>query len=515
MVTSTESSTHNDLLNVALEFEKCRRDFLYFVDTYCYMADNQNNKTIRFRLWDFQREIGNLMEKENRLIVLKARQLGISWVACAYALWTAIFFNNTNVLLLSHKEDLAKGLLWRIKFMMDRLPSWMVPPVVNSNLRLIEFDNKSPDPLRRFQSKIQALPATEEAGRSETATLVIGDEWAYHPYAEKNFAAIEPTFGAGGKFFGISTANGLGNFFHRTWMDAESGKNGFKPYFLSYDKHPDRKAEGWYEKKKREWVGDPKEFEQEYPRTPLEAFVATGGCIFDLEGLQYITDQLTKEAFTSQELAARNADLAALQESRPYVFRFWGVPRMGQKFIISADPAGGGASGDYCAAYIFEVVSGEMYGSIHARLEPDEFAGILTTVATIFNNAMIIPERNLHGYAVIAMLQNNYGYGNIYKHEDKQLGWPTNVKTKPLMEGILQRRIKEKDLTCYDINFVQEAQAYIRNGNKTGASDGMHDDRVIAVGVGMAVLENYEAIALPPRRRVIPKKHFKTRSLRK
>jgi hypothetical protein len=477
------------------------------------MADSQNKKTIRFIPWDFQREVGKLMQDETLLQILKARQLGVTWVACGFGLWTAIFQNNANILLLSHKEDLAKGLLWRIRFMLDRLPSWMVPPVANSNLRMIEFDNKDDDPLKRFQSKIQALPATEEAGRSETATLVIADEWAFHPYAETNFAAIEPTFGAGGKFFGISTANGLGNFFHRTWMDAEAGKNGFRPYFLSYDKHPDRQAENWYEDKKRKWVGDPKEFQQEYPRTPLEAFVATGGCIFDLEGLQYVADQLTREPLSSQELAMRNADLAAAQEERPYVFKFWSTPRTGQRFIISADPAGGGQNGDFSAAYIFEVVTGEMFGSIHARLEPDEFAGILTHIASIFNNALIIPERNLHGYAVIAMLQNNYGYANIYKHEDKQLGWPTNVKTKPLMEGILQRRIKEKDLTCYDVNFVQEAQAYIRQGNKTGASDGMHDDRVIALGIGMAILENYETVAAPPRRRVTPVKHFKTRSL--
>ena len=61
----------------------------------------------------------------SKLVVLKARQLGISWLSLAYALWLMLFRAPSTVLLFSLREAEAKELLWRLRGMYDRLPPWM------------------------------------------------------------------------------------------------------------------------------------------------------------------------------------------------------------------------------------------------------------------------------------------------------------------------------------------------------------------------------------------------------
>ncbi len=98
------------------------------------------------------------------------------------------------------------------------------------------------------------------------------------------------------------------------------------------------------------------------------------------------------------------------------------------------------------------------------------------------------------------------------KEGDNKEGWPTNIKTKTLMESKLQSEVSERTLNIHDINFIFEAQAYIRKGGKTGAETGMHDDRVIALGITLMILEDHKKVMHRPKRRAHGTKHFKTRS---
>lgn len=494
------------------EVLKCENDIAYFIENYCWINDPTTFETFRFELWDFQHEVLDAFTSNKRLIILKARQLGISWLVAAYALWMALFKNNANILILSQKEELAQALLAKVKFMNNRLPDWLRQPVGMENLRLLEFSGKD------FHSQIKALPATSEAGRGETASVVICDEHAFHPYAETNFAAISPTIDAGGQFISVSTANGLGNFYYKLWKDAENGQSDFKGLFLAWDKRPDRQVEGWYEEKKRNYSGDPKLFQQEYPRSPMEAFVSTGGCIFDLEGLQFIAEELSEAPITTWDSRGRAPSVTSareLAEQYPHLFKFWQLPRPGQMFVIGADPAGGGNDGDYSSAVVLDAVTGEHVASLHGRIDPDNFAGHLVNLAELYNNALIAVERNNHGYGVHSALTNVYGYGNIYRYpKDKKDGWPTNVETKSLMNSKLQQLIRDRDLTTHDIDFVYEAQSYVQlNAGKVGAEAGMHDDRVTSMGIAHMARESVGRTAARPRHRVTTVQRFRRKHI--
>lgn len=505
-----------------MEIAKCKEDVIYFIEKYCYINDTQTYETFRFKLWDFQKDFIKDTTKNKRVIVLKGRQLGISWTVAGIGLHRMLFFNNANVLMLSKGETEAQTLVGKSKFMYEHLPKWVqewrpVKGRSGGNKKELEVEKRNSNDRITHHGKISALPATEDAGRSETGSLVIADEWAFHPYAEKNWGAINPTIARGGDFIGVSTANGLGNFYHKVWMAAERNENGFIPLFFGYDVHPDADEE-WYESKKREYT-DHKLFQQENPRSPLEAFISTGGCIFDLSGLQYLSEHISTEPMDVEDILKVDGYLSDVIRKWPEV-KVWKTPIRGHEYIIGADPAGGEDGGDYSAAYVFDANSREQVASVHGLLDPTAFATILSSVAERYNNSLIGVERNNHGYAVHVALKEVMNYGNIYRYKkdrqtkqgDNKDGWPTNVLTKTLMESKLQSEIAERTLQIHDMNFIYEAQAYIRKNGKTGAEQGMYDDRVSALGVSLMIMEGQRKNVSAPKRRSHGKKHFKTRS---
>ncbi len=505
-----------------LELAKCKVDIIYFAENYCYINDSQTYETSLFKLWDFQKDFVNLTTTQKRIIVLKGRQLGISWTVALVGLHRILFNNNANVLMLSKGETEAQSLVGKSKFMYERLPTWMrdwrpIKGRSGGNKKELEVEKVNSKDEVTHHGKIMALPATEDAGRSETGSLVIADEWAFHPYASKNWGALNPTIARAGDFIGVSTANGLGNFYHQMWIGAENGKNGFLPIFYGYDEHPDVN-EQWYEDKKLEYT-DQKLFMQENPRSPMEAFISTGGCIFDLAGLQHISEHLAENPMEIEEMVKRDGFLSTLQNDWSEV-KVWRVPIKGHDYVIGADPAGGEQGGDFSAAYVIDASSGEQVASIHGLLDPTAFATILANLAERYNNALVGVERNNHGYAVHMSLKNDMNYGRIYMYRkdrstgdgDNKEGWPTNVKTKTLMESNLQADISQRSLTVHDMDFVYEAQAYVRKHGKTGAEEGMHDDRVAAMGIALMVKENASRqLHSRPQRRSHGKKHFRTR----
>ena len=225
------------------------------------------------------------------------------------------------------------------------------------------------------------------------------------------------------------------------WKGAEAHDNGFDGVFLPYHLRPGR-DDLWYEEKKASYT-DEKLFQQEYPSSPLESFITTGGCIFDLDGLQYIAETHCREPMSLADLSARNGYLQDLQQSWPEL-KVWSTPRVGQGFIIGADPAGGEPNGDLSVAQIIDAATGEQYASIAGRYDPDTFAGLLAALGRCFNRALLAVERNNHGYAVLSALKNAFNYENVFVYKkdkktgdgDNKEGWPTNSKTNIRMSYI-------------------------------------------------------------------------------
>src|ERR1700722_12228946 len=102
---------------------------------------------------------------DNRLVVvLKARQLGLTWLVLAFALWLMLFHPIATVLLFSRRDDEAADLLAvRLHGMYDRLPAWLQAEGITA-------DNAHEWALSSG-SRALAFPTT--AGDGYTATLAV------------------------------------------------------------------------------------------------------------------------------------------------------------------------------------------------------------------------------------------------------------------------------------------------------------------------------------------------------
>lgn len=110
-------------------YERCQREAGYFICHYCQIRHPLRG-AVAFTLWEWQTRLLAAMASEQLLIVLKARQLGVSELAAAYALWRARFTPGWLGLLVSRNQADACDLLDRIGFMYDHLPDWLqaAPP---------------------------------------------------------------------------------------------------------------------------------------------------------------------------------------------------------------------------------------------------------------------------------------------------------------------------------------------------------------------------------------------------
>ena len=481
MAALTPADTEEERLH---EYLACRRDPAYFLATYGTIK-HKTQGTIPFRLWPWQGALLRAVVEAPLLILLKARQIGVSELAIGYALWLIRFQATKTVLVISKNGDDAKDLLERATFAQRLLPDWLqagptaldgaqLGKVNVSTLEILHPDARG----RLHPSVIQSLAATENAGRSRAASLVISDEWAHQPF--DMWAAIRPTVDGGGQFLGISTANGVGNRFHHTWTKAKRGENTFRAIFLPWDKHPERNA-AWYAEQAKdmeEWL-----LHQEYPRHPEEAFAKSGRPVFS-------------PAVIEQHYARLREEHPSAQEWEPGV-RVWEPPRPGAAYLIGADVAEGTGRGDYQAAVVVDRQRAVEVAELHGRWPMEDYAAKLDKLGQYFNQAELAVERNNHGHTVLLALKTGLAHARwagteepypvLYAHRDplkpgsETLGWETNARTKAMMLDALATLLREDAYQTRSAAFLDEAGlfAYLRNGS-TGAPEGYYDDLVIA-----------------------------------
>lgn len=215
---------------------------------------------VPFTLWPEQERALVVIQRESRLIILKARQLGITWLILAEDLWDCLFHSGIVVLYFSKGQLEADELIRRVLGMYERYEGDK-PALIKQNGSELAWANGS---------RMRSLPATPSAGRSFTATKVRFDEFAHMVWAQKLYTAAKPTIDSGGKLIVFSTANGEGDPFHTLWDGAAKGLSRFVPLFLPWMARPDRDAT-WYALTEAEALSSA-EMRREYPATPEDAF---------------------------------------------------------------------------------------------------------------------------------------------------------------------------------------------------------------------------------------------------
>lgn len=246
-------------------------------------SDNPDVRgAIPFQLHPYQRERVQAWVEGDSEVILKARQLGFTWLVAAYALWTAAYHPSSHVAVFSKSGREMRKLLRRIRFIWRRLPPGLQAGGVPAR-ESFAFAN---------ESVITGFPSTEDAGIGETNRLVIFDEWAFHPYGEANLAAVLPTISAGGQFIALSTADpelGPTGHFHDAYQAAAAGESGFQGVFVPWWARPERQTAGgspdpaWLDHERRRYASLTSEaFDAFYPANPEDAFQGRDGLVYPM-----------------------------------------------------------------------------------------------------------------------------------------------------------------------------------------------------------------------------------------
>lgn len=466
---------------IPVEWLKCSASPAYFTTRYVwiYRASSSGADDLPawapFDLWPAQVRTLRRMAHASRLVVLKARQLGLSWLALAYALWLMTFRAPATVLLFSLKEAEAVELLGRLKGMYARLPHWLRARVpVQDSVTRFELTTDS-----------RALAFSTKGGRSYTGSLALVDEADFIPDLGQFLNAVKPTVDGGGQLFLISTSDKrrpvspFKNLFRAATgcAPAVGGAGAYEAIFLPWQARPDRDA-AWYARTKAEMFaqrGTDDDFYAEYPATPEEALAPLQ---FDRRiPYMWIEPVFVPRASAPQAAAARAAigrhpshgKAPSLPGLAVYV-----TPQPDRAYVIGADPAEGNPNSDESAATALDSSTGEEVAALAGRIEPTVFAGYLGQLARWYNDAAILSERNNHGHTVLAALAATGGSRVLCGHDGKP-GWLSNAKGKTLLYNALADAIR--DGACIIHTAETAGQIASIEASTLRAPQGLHDDR--------------------------------------
>jgi len=457
------------------EYAKCAQDPTYFLGKYGIIQHPVRGK-VNFNLYDFQeKSLKSFMEHDYN-IVLKARQLGLSTLTAGYALWMMTFQQDKNILVIATKQETAKNLVTKVRVMHANLPGWLKQPCVEDNKLSLRYKNGS---------QIKAVASSEESGRSEALSLLIIDEAAFIDKIDTIWGASQQTLATGGRALIISTPNGVGNFFHKTWVDAESGASDFNFIKLHWSVHPDREQE-WRDEQDK--LLGPSLAAQECDCD----FITSGRGVID--GLLL---ERMKESSVREPMEKRGIDSN---------YWIWQPPNYTKNYVVSADVSRGDGT-DYSAFHIIDVESLEQVAEYKGKISTQDFGNMLVNVATEYNNALLVVENNNIGWAAIQQVidreYENLFYTskdlqyvdvqhqmtNKYRAQERNMvpGFSTTSKTRPLIIAKLEEMFREESVNVHSSRLIDELFVFIYNGNRAEALVGYNDDLVMSFAIALWV----------------------------
>lgn len=458
-----------------LLWRKCVSDPAYWAEHYWHIRHPQGRRLLELR--EPQRIALENFAAGGNWLTLKARQIGWSTITTSYAFWRVFFHEDTRVLFISKGEREARELLAIVKFGLERMPEWLRargPRLLNDTMESMKFSNGS---------QIDSLPSASNPGRGFSGSVVIVDEWAHLPNDEDAWASIEPTADIGGQIIGLSTANGVGNWFHREWEKAVRKENSFQTMFYSWRAVPERDEE-WYDRKRRDML--PWVLAQEYPTTPDEAFLKSGNPVFDVEKLSLIQPTAPTVQGSLFALAKRAFEV---HEDKFGKLKIWDYPIEGHVYVIGADVAEGLAHGDASSAHVIDARTSRVVAHWHGRVDPDLFGEELFALGTHYYGALMGVESNNHGISVVSALKR-MTYPRLWRRREigatttqmsTRYGFLTTKESKPLMIDDLAKALRnDLDVTCADT--LRELRNYVRD-DKGKMSGSPFDDRVMSLGI--------------------------------
>ena len=456
---------------IKLEYQKCAQDPIYFMKKYCMIQHPVRGK-IPFHLYQFQERTLDQFAEHRYNIILKSRQTGISTLTAGFSLWKMLFNQDFNVLVIATKQEVAKNLVTKVRVMNQYLPSWLKQTTVEDNKLSLRYSNGS---------QIKATSAAGDAGRSEALSLLVFDEAAFIDKIEDIWISAQSTLSTGGNAIILSTPNGVGNFFHKTWVGAEEEENGFNPIRLHWSVHPERNQD-WRDE--QEVLLGVKGAAQECDCD----FVSSGDTVIDPQLLMFY-----KESYVQEPVEKTGFDGNLWK---------WEYPNYQKSYMVVADVARGDST-DYSAFHVFDIENAVQVAEYKGKLSPKEFGNFLVGIASEYNEALLVCENANIGWATIEQILERE-YRNMYysttnnmesvesymhKYERDKLvpGFTMSARTRPLVIAKMIEYIRDHSVTIQSKRLMGEMRVFVWKNGKAQAQDRYNDDLIMSCATALYV----------------------------
>lgn len=543
-----------------------------FIENFCYIT----TKGAEFKLLKLNKAQSMVMDyveeclREKRPVrvrILKSRQLGMSTFISALGFWWATMNEYSSYAVVAHKEDSTRSIFDKNRIFYENLPVSLRPKTNRFNSESISYDYiNDGEKGGGLKSKIFfGTAGGSELFRGETILFMHKSEkafWENVDILNKSLNATVPTlpFTA---IFDETTANGY-NHFKDEWDASIRGENNYKPFFFGWDVDDTcvmEVEEGFklmpieeeymlindltleqmrwrrykitndfgYTLKDIE-LNEIDDFKQEYPLTPEEAFISSGGNVFNKitieEGIKYAKNVkiLEKRDIESvpmseklyiyeypeiEEITDYDQVAEFSEEEQKYIYvdtdLIVGVRYRFANYLIAIDTSGSGQDRNVISVW-HTAKKRKVAQWIRKTISEELLAKVAVEVAKIYNNAMIAPEVNF-SHSLVGFIVDVEGYKNLYimenftrvdkRKETIEYGWHTNTATKPLLVSNMKKALNEDPTILPDIECWREIEYYMQKKSPSGkdifepASKKHHDDVLMSSMIGRFLCDSF------------------------
>jgi len=451
---------------------------------------------------------------------IKYRQGGVSTLWLIYWLDETIFNENTITGILADKKENLGYLFEIVRLAHAYMPEEYKPRLGEDSKSVLSFPDVNSKIMVSLSIKSTALHSLHIS------------EWCYCDDAEiaRTLGACAPT----ANITGESTGNGIGNHGYELYQEGKRGESPFKtafyPWYIqeeyrvplngidpativltkderrlsdyvrkNYDLELDLEQILFRRSKQKQLKGL---YRQEFPETDDDAFLTSGHKYFEPRKIH----RLLLEA---KDWASEHA--ADITEDPNEDWIQWEKPQKGHIYAAGADTSEGAI--DYSYLKIICVTCRQEAFRYRARVGVDVFYRQCDKWGREYRNALLAPERNNHGHAVILGLTEICHYPNIYKEEkirpaievvkgvsatshdrtEQRIGWQTDRVSKFTMLDDLKYAIEGDsaededhffpEFRVFDQILLSECLTFEEIDGKLQAIEGKHDDGVMATAI--------------------------------
>ena len=472
-----------------IELEPIMRDPVKFIQL-LRIQDKYSGKLVQFVPNEEQIQLLKRLKKHKKVIILKPRQIGISTVLRAYALWRT--YQTPDPLkfgVISFHERSAKHLRKMDSRMHNSLPDILRKKIAVDNSTTMEFADTG--------AQLSSFTAGSKGGtRSFTLSSVHLSEFAFYDDAEEMLAQVVATIGEG-QILIESTPNKPGDVFHRLIMGAP--ENGW--HLITY----------WWHDHEKYRLTAPEDFE---PSAEEQHLVKMYGCDYDQlnwRRTQIATIGLEKfkreypgcldDAF--HFAASTYFTQEEIREIEEVHFdgeeRLYQEPEEQDYYAMGVDVAAG-VGGDYSAISIISMATFQpVYHYRNNAISPSAFADVVLRIAQWFGDARVLCESNNHGHVVLYRLRH-MGYKNLWLTPDGK-DWTTTTKSKLDAYETLREYITQGMIMKMDAQVLSELRSLVITRVTPEAPKGMHDDLAMSMALAYRCLRDIPRRKLTLRRR--------------